>query len=63
MNILFADGNIAQELRKCLVIQLAYTNTVVWKLHHILFLFCREEVGNNLRHMSQIFPVGREKIM
>lgn len=61
INFFFADGKIAQELRVCLVIQLAYTNTAVWKLHYILFLFCREEVRNNLRQMSEIFPVEREK--
>lgn len=52
-------GKIAQELRVCLAIQLAYTNTVVWKLHYILFLFCREEARNNLRRMSETFPVER----
>ena len=62
----FADGEkIAQELRVCLVSQLAYTNTAVWKLHYVLFLFCSEEVRNNLRQMSEMFPVerGKKKIM
>jgi len=52
-------GKIAQELRVCLVTQLAYTNTAVQKLHYILFLFCKEEVRINLRRMSEIFPVER----
>jgi len=56
-------GKIVQELRVCLVIQLAYTDTVVWKLHYILFIFCRDEGRNNLRQMSEIFPFEREKIM